>query len=53
MMRLPQFRYHAPRTLREAAAILRKEGPQAMIVASHDREFLRRTTTSTLRLRQQ
>jgi len=33
MMRLPQFRYHAPRTLREAAAILRKEGPQAMIVA--------------------
>ncbi len=27
--------------------------PQAMIVASHDREFLRRTTTSTLRLRQE
>jgi len=33
MMRLPQFRYHAPRTLREAASLLRKEGPQAMIVA--------------------
>jgi len=33
MMRLPRFRYHAPRTLREAASLLRKEGPEAMIVA--------------------
>jgi 4-hydroxybenzoyl-CoA reductase subunit beta len=33
MMRLPRFRYHAPRTLREAAAILAGEGPKAMVVA--------------------
>jgi 4-hydroxybenzoyl-CoA reductase subunit beta len=33
MMRLPKFRYHAPRTLREAAAILASEGPSAAIVA--------------------
>ncbi len=33
MMRLPRFRYHAPATLREAAAILASEGPGAMPVA--------------------
>ncbi|HEU4403513.1 MAG TPA: FAD binding domain-containing protein [Candidatus Polarisedimenticolia bacterium] len=33
MMRLPRFRYLAPRTVREAAAILAGEGPQAMVVA--------------------
>jgi 4-hydroxybenzoyl-CoA reductase subunit beta len=33
MMRLPKFRYRAPRTLREAAAILAGEGPAAMVVA--------------------
>ena len=33
MMRLPKFRYHAPSTVAEAAAILHGEGPQAMVVA--------------------
>ena len=33
MMRLPKFRYMAPRTTREAAGILAAEGPQAMVVA--------------------
>jgi len=33
VMRLPKFRYHAPATVREAAAILSSEGPQAMVVA--------------------
>lgn len=33
MMRLPKFRYYAPRTLPEAAAILHDEGPGAMVVA--------------------
>jgi len=33
MMRLPEFRYLAPKSLREAAAILTGEGPTAMIVA--------------------
>jgi 4-hydroxybenzoyl-CoA reductase subunit beta len=33
MMRLPKFRYVAPRTAREAAGILAAEGPQAMVVA--------------------
>ena len=33
MMRLPRFRYHAPSSLKEAAAILASEGPQAMPVA--------------------
>ena len=33
MMRLPRFRYLAPRTLAEAAAILAAEGPEAMVVA--------------------
>jgi len=32
-MRLPKFRYHAPRTVAEAAAILHGDGPQAMVVA--------------------
>jgi 4-hydroxybenzoyl-CoA reductase subunit beta len=33
MMRLPKFRYLAPRTVREAARILAGEGPVAMVVA--------------------
>ncbi len=33
MMRLPKFRYYAPQTVTEAAAILHAEGPQAMVVA--------------------
>jgi 4-hydroxybenzoyl-CoA reductase subunit beta len=33
MMRLPKFRYYAPKTAAEAAAILHGEGPQAMVVA--------------------
>ncbi len=33
MMRLPKFRYHAPRTIKEAAAILSNEGPTSMVVA--------------------
>jgi 4-hydroxybenzoyl-CoA reductase subunit beta len=33
MMRLPRFRYHAPRTLREAAALLHREGTGAAVVA--------------------
>ncbi len=33
MMRLPKFRYLAPRSLDEAAAVLAGEGPQAMVVA--------------------
>ncbi len=33
MMRLPRFRYHAPRTVEEAAKILAGEGPSAMLVA--------------------
>jgi 4-hydroxybenzoyl-CoA reductase subunit beta len=33
MMRLPRFRYLAPRTIREAASILQAEGPEAMVVA--------------------
>jgi 4-hydroxybenzoyl-CoA reductase subunit beta len=32
-MRLPRFRYYAPKSVREAAAILSSEGPQAMPVA--------------------
>ena len=33
MMRLPKFRYRAPRTTEEVVAILRGEGPTAQIVA--------------------
>jgi 4-hydroxybenzoyl-CoA reductase subunit beta len=33
MMRLPEFRYVAPRTAREAAQLLADNGPQAMAVA--------------------
>jgi 4-hydroxybenzoyl-CoA reductase subunit beta len=33
MMRLPRFRYYAPSSVREAAAILDAEGPGAMVVA--------------------
>ena len=33
MMRLPEFRYHAPKSIKEAAAILSGEGASAMIVA--------------------
>jgi 4-hydroxybenzoyl-CoA reductase subunit beta len=33
MMRLPKFRYYAPKTVAEAAAILHGEGPLAMVVA--------------------
>ena len=33
MMRLPKFRYRAPATMAEAAAILDAEGPDAMVVA--------------------
>ncbi len=33
MMRLPHFRYRAPRTVEEAAKILAGEGPDAMLVA--------------------
>jgi len=33
MMRLPRFRYYAPSTVAEAAAILSGEGPQGMVVA--------------------
>jgi 4-hydroxybenzoyl-CoA reductase subunit beta len=33
MMRLPPFRYVAPRTAREAALLLRDHGPEAMAVA--------------------
>ena len=33
MMRLPKFRYLAPRSLREATALLAGEGPEAMVVA--------------------
>jgi len=33
MMRLPWFRYHAPRTAAEAARILAGEGPRAMAIA--------------------
>ncbi len=33
MMRLPKFRYRAPRTAEEVVAILRGEGPAAQIVA--------------------
>ncbi|MDA1195106.1 MAG: FAD binding domain-containing protein [Planctomycetota bacterium] len=33
MMRLPPFRYHAPRTAAEVATLLAGEGPEAMIVA--------------------
>ena len=33
MMRLPKFRYYAPGTVAEAAAILEGEGPRAMVVA--------------------
>ena len=33
MMRLPRFRYHAPRELGEAARILSGEGPRAMLLA--------------------
>ena len=33
MMRLPEFRYVAPKTAREAARILRDHGPEAMAVA--------------------
>jgi len=33
MMRLPPFRYHAPRDAAEAVRILRGEGPAAMVVA--------------------
>jgi 4-hydroxybenzoyl-CoA reductase subunit beta len=32
-MRLPRFRYHAPRTLDEAASILAGEGPDAAVIA--------------------
>jgi 4-hydroxybenzoyl-CoA reductase subunit beta len=33
MMRLPRFRFHAPRSLEETARILAGEGPQAMLLA--------------------
>ncbi len=33
MMRLPWFRYHAPRTVADAARILAGEGPDAMAIA--------------------
>jgi len=33
MMRLPWFRWHAPRSVTEAAKILAGEGPQAMLIA--------------------
>ncbi len=33
MMRLPKFRYYAPKTVAEAATILHGEGPGAMVVA--------------------
>jgi len=33
MMRLPRFRYLAPATVREAAAVLSSEGPDAMLIA--------------------
>src|SRR5437879_1030375 len=33
MLRLPQFRYRAPRSLDEAATMLAEHGPQAMLVA--------------------
>lgn len=33
MMRLPKFRYFAPRTIGEAASIVRDEGPETMVVA--------------------
>jgi 4-hydroxybenzoyl-CoA reductase subunit beta len=33
MMRLPRFRYRAPRTVSEAAKILAAEGPDAMLLA--------------------
>ena len=33
MMRLPWFRYHAPRTLADAVRILAAEGPDAMAIA--------------------
>jgi 4-hydroxybenzoyl-CoA reductase subunit beta len=33
MMRLPWFRYHAPRSVEEAARMLAGEGPQAMLIA--------------------
>jgi 4-hydroxybenzoyl-CoA reductase subunit beta len=33
MMRLPRFRYHAPRSLREATRILHEEGAGAMVLA--------------------
>jgi 4-hydroxybenzoyl-CoA reductase subunit beta len=33
MMRLPWFRYHAPRSIEEAARILDGEGPQGMLLA--------------------
>jgi 4-hydroxybenzoyl-CoA reductase subunit beta len=33
MLRLPPFRYHAPKTAREAARILADHGPEAMAVA--------------------
>ncbi len=33
MMRLPPFRYHAPRDAAEAVRILQNEGPAAMVVA--------------------
>ena len=33
MLRLPPFRYHAPRTAAEAARMLRDLGPDAMVVA--------------------
>jgi 4-hydroxybenzoyl-CoA reductase subunit beta len=33
MMRLPRFRYHAPRTVAEAAALLADHGPDAQVVS--------------------
>ncbi len=33
MMRLPKFRYFAPRTIGEAASIVRDEGPETKVVA--------------------
>src|SRR6266481_4769193 len=33
MLRLPRFRYLAPRSLDEAATMLAEHGPQAMVVA--------------------
>lgn len=33
MMRIPWFRWHAPRSIAEAAKILAAEGPQAMLIA--------------------